>query len=968
MPDLRLPLAADLAIDGFAGAAIDYERGLTNAIIETRGGTAYVTQRPGIDVFDSPAQSLEPDPVPPTDFAVFTNHPFVGQVFRAVAHENGIWLVAGNGGRCMRSVDGETWAAVDTGIEGTIYALAYGDGTWVAAGQGGAISTSTDNGLTWNRRDFYTGDNLINNPSFELGLEPHGPAFLSNGGTWSVEESETAYHGNHVLQYDSEGQSGRAQLRLNGQNSDRAVHLEISPGDRVRLSVRARLADGAANRVQIRLTPRDESGVEQSGGGTASTTPGSEWENLELEWTAPEGDGVYVTAAIEVLDDSNVGLHQFDFVRLERLDAFGGADIYSLAYGAGVFVAVGQAGKVATSPNGITWTQRTSGYSANLNGVAFGDGLFVAVGQFDSGNPANAVLTSSDAVDWTLEEGGESSGLPGTLNGIAYGNGQWLAVGNAGMWITSDPTDPDAWSEENDEIKWAAHYADGVWVATGVKILTSTDGDDWAEAGSPFDDGTDSYAYAVGYGDGRWIAAGQQRASQAFAPQDSMAVPGRAAYYWDAQAALYFVAGDTVYRGSYGTVIGTISDGTERCYFFALGDDLVLLDPENSEGWTIDAGGALTQITDGDFPPEQNPAVPLAHGGAVLNGRLYVLGVDGVVYGSDLEDATSWDALNFVTAERDPDGGTYIGRHSDHVVVMGPRTIEVFYDAANATGSPLSRRQDVAYNMGCNSGESVWIDGDRIWFVGADPSGALGVYVMEGFRLRKVSTGALDSLLTTAITREGARAIGCGFAAHGHPFYALTLAISNEELTLVYDDASKMWGLWDTRAADLQNFPLVSWTIRTSRLPRFGEGIMRNGALITISDTLVPQDGVRGVGYAEPDPGYFAEDYVSEAGGSGSPISIAARTGIQDMGTDRAKFLSQLRVISDRTASPIVCAVRWADGRTDDWSPMRVIDLSRQRALHRLGRFHRRNFEVIYAGPEQVRLEALELTATVGTR
>lgn len=960
MPDLRLPLAADLAIDGFAGAAIDYERGMVNAIIETRGATPYITQRPGIDVFDSPAQSLDPDPVPPVDFSVFTNHPYPGATFRAVAHENGVWLVAGNGGRCMRSVDGETWAAVDTGIEGTIYALAYGDGTWVAAGQGGAISTSTDNGLTWTRRDFYTGDNLINNPSFELGLEPHHIGNVSNGGTWTVEEDEGAYHGGHVLQYDSDGQTGNANFLFNGNLAAREAHVEVRPGDRLRATIRGRLKSGDSNSVRLRMRSRDEStsGVAVSGGDPTLLT--SDWTYIETEWTVPEGDSVYALAYVEVVNDGNVGLHQFDFVRFERLDAFGGADIYSIAYGAGVFVAVGQSGKVATSPNGITWTQRTSGYGANLFGVAFGEGTFAAVGFFDFANPGNAVITSSDGVTWNLEE----EGLPGTLNAIAYGGGLWIACGNAGHWSSSDL---ENWTEESDTIKWAARYADGVWVATGIKILTSTDGDDWAEAGSPFDDGTDSYAYAVGYGDGRWIAAGQQRVSQALVSLDQ-SVPGRAAYYWDAQAALYFVAGDTVYRGSYGTVIGTISDGTERCYFFALGPDLVLLDPQNGEGWTIDSGGSLSQITDGDFPPNQTPAVPLAHGGAVLNGRLYVLGTDGVIYGSDLEDATSWDALNFVTAERDPDGGTYIGRHSDHVVVMGPRTIEVFYDAANATGSPLSRRQDVAYNMGCNSGESVWIDGDRIWFVGADPSGALGVYVMEGFRLRKVSTGALDSLLTTAITREGARAIGCGFAAHGHPFYALTLAISNEELTLVYDDASKMWGLWDTRAADLRNFPLVSWTIRTSRLPRFGEGIMRNGALITISDTLIPQDGVRGVGYAEPDPGYFAEDYVSEAGGSGSPISIAARTGIQDMGTDRAKFLSQLRVISDRTASPIVCAVRWADGRTDDWSPMRVIDLSRQRALHRLGRFHRRNFEVIYAGPEQVRLEALELTATVGTQ
>ena len=40
----------------------------------------------------------------------------------------------------------------------------------------------------------------------------------------------------------------------------------------------------------------------------------------------------------------------------------------------------GVAGTIVTSPDGTTWTVRTSNTNANLNGVVGGNGLFVAVG------------------------------------------------------------------------------------------------------------------------------------------------------------------------------------------------------------------------------------------------------------------------------------------------------------------------------------------------------------------------------------------------------------------------------------------------------------------------------------------------------------------------------------------------------------------------------------------------------------
>jgi hypothetical protein len=45
-------------------------------------------------------------------------------------------------------------------------------------------------------------------------------------------------------------------------------------------------------------------------------------------------------------------------------------------------VAVGILGTILTSPDGVTWTERTSGTSRNLNSVTYGNGTFMAVGEY----------------------------------------------------------------------------------------------------------------------------------------------------------------------------------------------------------------------------------------------------------------------------------------------------------------------------------------------------------------------------------------------------------------------------------------------------------------------------------------------------------------------------------------------------------------------------------------------------------
>ena len=87
--------------------------------------------------------------------------------------------------------------------------------------------------------------------------------------------------------------------------------------------------------------------------------------------------------------------------------------------GGGLFVAVGDDGRILTTPDGAGWKSRSSGTFDHLRAIAYGNDTFVAVG--DKGT----VLTSSDGRTWTKVT---SANVAGDFRAIAYGNGTFVAV------------------------------------------------------------------------------------------------------------------------------------------------------------------------------------------------------------------------------------------------------------------------------------------------------------------------------------------------------------------------------------------------------------------------------------------------------------------------------------------------------------------------------------------------------------
>lgn len=117
-----------------------------------------------------------------------------------------------------------------------------------------------------------------------------------------------------------------------------------------------------------------------------------------------------------------------------------------VAYGNDIFVSVGFGGTndLMSSPDGVTWTARTSVASNDWISVSYGNGLFVAVSS-GSGNLTNSVMTSLDGITWTARTipDGSPSYTP-SFNKVKFVNDRFIAVPDSysdlleQCWVSED--------------------------------------------------------------------------------------------------------------------------------------------------------------------------------------------------------------------------------------------------------------------------------------------------------------------------------------------------------------------------------------------------------------------------------------------------------------------------------------------------------------------------------------------------
>jgi hypothetical protein len=191
-------------------------------------------------------------------------------------------------------------------------------------------------------------------------------------------------------------------------------------------------------------------------------------------WSVAYGNGIWVAvgdqAAVVTSADGQLWTLQ---------GSVGNSDCRSVAYGAGTFCAA-EGETLYTSTNGaLTWTPHTAppyNYTGTYY-VAYGNGIWVAVG------PVGRILLSTNAAQtWTAQ----NSGIAINLSGVTYGNGMWVAVGERGTIISSQtstsggfPLVPNLQIMRAVELDWQSQ--DGAV----YQVQSSSNMNTWKDTGYP---------------------------------------------------------------------------------------------------------------------------------------------------------------------------------------------------------------------------------------------------------------------------------------------------------------------------------------------------------------------------------------------------------------------------------------------------------------------------------------------------
>lgn len=337
----------------------------------------------------------------------------------------------------------------------------------------------------------------------------------------------------------------------------------------------------------------------------------------------------------------------------------------------------------------------------------------------------------------------------------------------------------------------------------------------------------------------------------------------------------------------------------------------------------------LTWTCQGEYGGFPTPHIPTPK---FIDGYMLLPLADSLdIYNSDVDNIYGWGSSNFVSAEMWPDNIVGLARQNNQILAFGIYSSEFFYDAANASGSPLARNEGTVLQLGCAAPYAVYENERFCIFVGQSDSGGRAVWQLEGFSPKKVSTEAIERVLDAEGTSISSAA-GYGLRTKGHLFYVINLS----SCTLVYDVEEKVWHEWSTNSSE--SHVAFKYNYQTDPL---------NGTSVLLHNT----------------DGYLYILTPSVYTDAGTSILADAYTGKYDGSTMNRKFMHNLNVVGDLGST---FTIRWSDDDYGTWNSYLSLNASRP-FVTRCGSFRRRAFNIRHTANEDFRLEAIEFEVDVGT-
>lgn len=288
---------------------------------------------------------------------------------------------------------------------------------------------------------------------------------------------------------------------------------------------------------------------------------------------------------------------------------------------------------------------------------------------------------------------------------------------------------------------------------------------------------------------------------------------------------LYVVYGTTLYSivAGVATTIGTIG-GSDRLSVATNGSQIVFVSI-TSGGWIYDVANGLRQITDADYQPANNVTF--------LNQYFIFTRTNSQqFFTSDLADGSSYDILNFASAEGDPDNLVTCIADNGELWLFGQTTTEIWTNTGDPT-FPLQRINGAVLSKGIAGIHAVTRLDNTVYWIGSDGV----VYRANGYSPARISTFAIEQKLGELDISD---AYCFSYVQEGHSYFCMTVG----SYTFVYDAATQ---LWHERSSRVHNSMDQEWRVN---------GIIQFGSDLIALDN---SDGILGI--VDPDA---YEEYGTE--------------------------------------------------------------------------------------------------------
>jgi len=245
----------------------------------------------------------------------------------------------------------------------------------------------------------------------------------------------------------------------------------------------------------------------------------------------------------------------------------------------------------------------------------------------------------------------------------------------------------------------------------------------------------------------------------------------------------FFVSGNTLYElDSAGaeTSRGTLNTSSGNLTFDENSTQLIICDGEDGYILTYSTN-VFAAISDSDFPSAGT--VTYIDGYFIVNEndthRFWI---------SDSTDGTSWQALEFASAEASPDRLLRVVRAVGTLWLFGTKTIEPWSHTGDQA-FPFQPFKGVVIPVGIMAPHTAIELGDSVYWVGSNDNGDGIVYRAKGFRAERISTEAIELAIGRATDKEGMKSFS--YQKDGHDFLVLT--DGGLETSLVYDLTTNLW-------------------------------------------------------------------------------------------------------------------------------------------------------------------------------